>query len=98
MFKFRKECNDFLRKYSTKINSKNTTKSNDLRKIANKAYLKKDFTTAMESYNESLVYAPYESVSYFQTICNISAVLFEIEEYEVNNFAQEWVEIYIVVA
>lgn len=37
----------------------------------------------MQRYNESLMYAPHESVPYFQTIYNISAVLLEEQKYEV---------------
>ncbi|GLV34516.1 SET and MYND domain containing class 4 member 3 [Carabus blaptoides fortunei] len=60
---------------------KDANRSKSLRQVGNECYANQDYVNAMISYNESLEFAPPDSLEYATTLANRSEVLFDLKRY-----------------
>ncbi|GLV34475.1 SET and MYND domain containing class 4 member 3 [Carabus blaptoides fortunei] len=61
---------------------KDANKSQSLRQAGNEFYSKQDYVDAMVHYNESLEFAPPDSLEYATALANRSTLLFELKRYK----------------
>lgn len=86
MFCYRKQIRNFIRRRLE--HGKDAYKSKSLRQIGNEHYAKENYVNAMVRYNESIEFAPDDSLEYATALANRSTVLFQLQRYKVTEFEQ----------